>query len=65
MRLFRTLYRVTPTQYLYRKRIQVAVRLQCTTDLSAQEIADRVGFNSRATFYRQLRRWQSSVARPR
>ena len=65
MRLFRTLHRVTPTQYLYRKRIQVAVRLQCTTDLSAQEIADRVGFNSRATFYRQLRRWQSSVAMPR
>ena len=62
MRLFRRVYAMTPTQFLYRKRIQVALRLQSDASLTAQDIASRVGFNSRATYYRQLRRWQSQVS---
>jgi AraC-like DNA-binding protein len=58
MRLFRRVYGLTPTQFLYRKRIQVALRLQRGGIAGAQDIANRVGFNSRATYYRQLRRWQ-------
>jgi AraC family transcriptional regulator len=65
MRLFRDLHGLTPMQYLYRKRVQVAQRLRSGNDqqLSAGEIATRVGFNSRATFYRQWRRWQGRGTR--
>ncbi|MFL6577982.1 MAG: AraC family transcriptional regulator [Povalibacter sp.] len=58
MRLFQRMHGLTPLQFLYRKRIQVAVRLQRRGDVRMQDIASLVGFNSRATFYRQLRRWQ-------
>jgi AraC family transcriptional regulator len=61
MRLFRRVYGLTPLQFQYRKRIQAAMRLQTQSDLSMQDIAVTVGFNSRATFYRQLRRWQSAL----
>ena len=57
MRLFHQAYGVTPMQYLQRKRIAVARRLGKDQSLSSQEIATRVGFNSRATYYRQLARW--------
>lgn len=60
MRLFRSVYGLTPMQYLYRKRIQAAQRLRNDPELSAQQIATQVGFNSRATFYRQLRRWDAA-----
>jgi len=62
MRLFRQIHGVTPMAYLYRKRIRVAQRLRDTCELSMQEIALRVGFNSRATFYRQWQRWQRAPA---
>jgi AraC-like DNA-binding protein len=58
MRLFRRVHGMTPTQFLYRKRVQVALRLQQQSNLPTQDIASRVGFNSRATFYRQLKRWR-------
>jgi AraC family transcriptional regulator len=61
MRLFRQVHGLTPLQFLYRKRIQVARRLQARSDLPMQEIAALVGFNSRATFYRQLRRWENAL----
>lgn len=59
MRMFRDVYGLTPTQFLNRKRISAALRLQREGVLSTQDIASRVGFNSRATYYRQLRRWQA------
>lgn len=59
LRLFRERYRLTPFQYLNRRRIQVARRLLREGELSATEIAVAVGFNSRATFYRQLKKWSS------
>lgn len=61
LRLFRTAYGVTPMQFLYRKRIAAALRLR-QRELAMQDIAAMVGFNSRATFYRQLRRWQPALA---
>jgi AraC-like DNA-binding protein len=61
MRLFRRVYGLTPTQFLYRKRVQVALRLMQQSDLAMQDIAARVGFNSRATFYRQLKRWRGPL----
>jgi AraC family transcriptional regulator len=61
MRVFRKVHGLTPLQFLYRKRIQVAIRLQARSDLPMQEIAALVGFNSRATFYRQLRRWEHAL----
>jgi AraC-like DNA-binding protein len=57
LRLFRQVHGVTPIQFLHRKRIGVAVRLMSSTQLPIQEIAARVGFTCRATFYRQWRRW--------
>lgn len=62
MRLFRRVYGMTPTQFLYRKRVRVALRLLRQSDLAMQDIATRVGFNSRATFYRQLKRWRGQVS---
>lgn len=61
MRLFRRVYGLTPTQFLYHKRVQVALRLMQQSDLAMQDIAARVGFNSRATFYRQLKRWRGPL----
>jgi AraC-like DNA-binding protein len=57
LRLFRQVHGVTPLQFLHRKRIGAALRLMGSTQLTMQEIAARVGFTSRATFYRQLQRW--------
>jgi AraC-like DNA-binding protein len=62
IRLFRQIHGVTPMAYLYRKRIRVAQRLRDSCELSMQEIAMRVGFNSRATFYRQWQQWQREPA---
>jgi len=55
LRLFQLVHRVTPHQYLMRKRSQVAWRL-LQTQLSIEEVAFRVGFAQR-TLLRQLRRW--------
>jgi AraC-like DNA-binding protein len=61
LRLFRQVHGITPVQFLHRKRITAAVRLMQGTQLTMQEIAARVGFTSRATFYRQLQRWGAQV----
>jgi AraC family transcriptional regulator len=60
LRLFHQVYGVTPLQFLYRKRVAAALRLMRDTELPVQEVAVRVGFNCRATFYRQLRRWDAA-----
>lgn len=61
IRLFRAAYGLTPMQFLQRKRIRSAAHLMSREpDRPVQEIAAQVGFSSRATFYRQLRRWRSS-----
>jgi len=56
IRLFRAVHGVTPFAYLQRKRAAAARRLLASTDLHRDEIAQRVGFGSRSTMIRQLRR---------
>ncbi len=57
LRLFTELHGITPHAYLQRKRALAASRLLDKTDLAASRVAERVGFNSRSTMARQLRRW--------
>jgi AraC family transcriptional regulator len=54
--LFHVIHGVTPCVYLQRKRARVAARLLRSTDLSQEQVAKRVGFESRSTMFRQLRR---------
>ena len=61
MRLFRQVHGMTPMEFLYRKRVSAAQRLLDTCELPVREIATRVGFNSRATFYRQWKRWKTTA----
>jgi AraC-like DNA-binding protein len=57
LRLFTELHGITPHAYLQRKRALAARRLLEGTELTASQVAARVGFNSRSTMARQLRRW--------
>lgn len=56
LRLFRQVYGVTPYQFLQRKRHAVAARLLRGSDASVDEIARRVGLESRISLYRLMRR---------
>lgn len=56
IRLFRAVHGMTPFAYLQRKRAVAARRLLLATRLSQEEVAARVGFESRSTLYRQLLR---------
>src|SRR5687768_814564 len=56
LRLFTELHGITPHAYLQRKRALAAGRLLDGTDLTASQVAARVGFQSRSTMARQLRR---------
>jgi AraC family transcriptional regulator len=57
LRLFTELHGITPHAYLQRKRAQAAKRLLEGTALTGAQVARRVGFNSRSTMARQLKRW--------
>jgi AraC family transcriptional regulator len=56
IRLFAIVHGQTPYSYLQAKRANAARRLLETTELNQAEIAGRVGFESRTTMFRQLRR---------
>ncbi len=56
VRLFKQVHRVTPHAFLQRKRAQVARRLLDASDVDLTEIAAAVGFGTRWTMYRHLRR---------
>ena len=58
LRLFTELHGVTPHLYLQRKRALAAARLLQGTDLATSQVAARVGFRSRSTMARHLRRWR-------
>ena len=58
LRLFTGLHGLTPHHYLQRKRALAAARLLETTPLTTSEVAKRVGFRSRSTMARNLRRWR-------
>jgi AraC family transcriptional regulator len=57
LRLFTELHGITPHAYLQRKRAKAAARLLESSSLGAGRVAERVGFNSRSTMARQMRRW--------
>lgn len=56
IRLFRRVHGVTPHVFLQNKRARVARRLIESTALELNEIAVQVGFGTRFTMFRQLRR---------
>ena len=60
LRLFTELHGVTPHLYLQRKRALAAARLLERTDLTTSQVAARVGFQSRSTMARHLRRWRAA-----
>jgi AraC family transcriptional regulator len=55
-RLFRTLHGVSPAAYLRMKRIRAAERLIERSNADLSEIAERSGFGSRWSMFRELRR---------
>jgi AraC-like DNA-binding protein len=57
LRLFKTLNDVTPYEYLQRKRTTVAARLLRNPELPVEDVVRRVGFDSRSTLFRALRRF--------
>ena len=57
LRLFTRVHGVTPHAYLQRKRAEVASRMLAATDLSAADVAARVGYASRSSLLRGVRRW--------
>ena len=63
IRLFRAIHGMTPFAYLQRKRAAVAARLLRSTGLGQDMIARRVGFESRSTMFRHLRRHAGAGAR--
>ena len=63
IRLFRAIHGLTPFAYLQRKRAAVAARLLHATELSQEQVAKRVGFESRSTMFRHLRRHAGAGAR--
>jgi len=62
MREFKAVHRISPYEYLQRRRTQTASRLLCSTDLPVAEIAERTGFHVR-TLVRRLQRSRGLGAR--
>ncbi|HEX7116299.1 MAG TPA: AraC family transcriptional regulator [Steroidobacter sp.] len=63
LRLFKHVHDVTPHEYLQRKRTSVAARLLRSTDLPVEDIVKQVGFDSRSTLFRALRRFHGVTPR--
>ncbi|HKE96928.1 MAG TPA: AraC family transcriptional regulator, partial [Povalibacter sp.] len=54
---------VTPHEYLQRKRTSVAARLLRSSQRHVDEIVKEVGFDSRSTLFRALRRFHGLTPR--
>jgi AraC family transcriptional regulator len=63
LRLFKHIHSITPHEYLQRKRTTVAARLLKCRDLGVEEIVRKVGFDSRSTLFRALRRFHGVTPR--
>lgn len=50
-RVFKEKFRMSPVEYITRKRLDRAVMLLCESELSVDEISERAGFSDRRTFY--------------
>ena len=55
MRVFKSVYRISPSEYLNRKRAAVARRLLRESNWTMCAVADHVGFGSRTSLYRHLK----------
>jgi AraC family transcriptional regulator len=55
LRVFRTVYHISPNEYLNRKRCAAAFRLLRESSWTMNVIAEHVGFGSRTSMYRHLR----------
>ncbi|HEY5807066.1 MAG TPA: AraC family transcriptional regulator [Povalibacter sp.] len=63
LRLFKQIHDVTPHEYLQRKRTSVASRLLRSSQRHVDEIVKEVGFDSRSTLFRALRRFHGLTPR--
>jgi AraC family transcriptional regulator len=63
LRLFKHVHDVTPHEYLQRKRTSVAARLLRSSQLAVEEIVKQVGFDSRSTLFRAMRRFHGVTPR--
>jgi AraC family transcriptional regulator len=63
LRLFKHIHEVTPHEYLQRKRTTVAARLLRGSELAVEQIVRQVGFDSRSTLFRALRRFHGTTPR--
>jgi AraC family transcriptional regulator len=63
LRLFKQIHEVTPHEYLQRKRTSVAARLLRSSPRQVDEVVKEVGFDSRSTLFRALRRFHGLTPR--
>lgn len=63
LRLFKHIHDVTPHEYLQRKRATVAARLLRGSELAVEDIVRQVGFDSRSTLFRAMRRFHGITPR--
>lgn len=63
LRLFKQIQEVTPHEYLQRKRTSVAARLLRSSHRQVDEVVKEVGFDSRSTLFRALRRFHGLTPR--
>jgi AraC family transcriptional regulator len=64
LRVFKSVYRISPSEYLNRKRTQVALRLLQESDWTMDAVAENSGFGSRTSLYRHLNRCSGSLGTP-
>jgi AraC family transcriptional regulator len=63
LRLFKQIHDVTPHEYLQRKRTAAAARLLRSSQMHVDEVVKEVGFDSRSTLFRALRRFHGVTPR--
>jgi len=55
LRVFKSVYRISPSDYVNRKRAMAALRLLRESNWTMNAVADHVGFGSRTSLYRHLK----------
>ena len=63
LRVFKSVYRISPSNYLNRKRTTAALRLLQESHWTLNAVADHVGFGSRTSLYRHLKAHYGGVPR--
>jgi AraC-like DNA-binding protein len=65
LRVFKSVYRISPNEFLNRKRTQVALRLLQESDWTMDAVAENSGFGSRTGLYRHLKSHYGTLPRRR